>query len=199
MLTLKDAKPRTVDVTIVVGKLSPEKEGDPFVDDKLIVPMCVPSWIEWNELGLEEPTPEPEMVREIKDGKPVWVKESGPAYEEKMVLANNRRAARRLTFALMKAGNFPELKNSSIEAQMDAVQGLDAGVFQALVRTLNTLVNFTQGSATSAERFRQVAVPAAGDADLSEDEMESRILENIALNGKGIMDRLGDTATNPAE
>lgn len=194
MLTLKDAQPRTVDVTIIVGKLPPEKEGEPFVDDKLVVPMCVPSWIEWNELGLEVPTPEPEMVRVMKDGKPVWEKESGAAYEEKVFLANNRRGARRLTFALMKAGNFPELKHSPVEEQMNAVEGLDVGVFQALMRTLNTLVNFTQGSATSAERFRPVAVSAAGDADLPQDALESRILENIASNGKGIVDRLGSTA-----
>lgn len=196
MLTLKDAKPRTVDVTIIVGKLPPEKEGEPFVDDTLVVPMCVPSWIEWNELGLEVPTPESELVRVIKDGKPVWEKESSAVYDEKVALANQRRGLRRLTFALMKAGNFPELKNSPVEEQMNAVQSLDAGVYQALVRTLNTLVNFTQGAATSAGRFRPVAVSATGDADLSEDALESRILENIASNGKGTVDRVGSTTTD---
>lgn len=199
MLTLKDAQPRMVDVKIIIGKLPPEKEGEPFVDDELLVPMAVPSWIEWNELGLEVATPEPEMVMTFKNGQKVYEKETGAVYEEKVALANQRRGLRRLTFALIKAGNFPELRHSPVEDQMNAVQSLDAGVYQALVRTLNTLVNFTQGAVTNTERFRHEPVSATGDANLLEDAMESRILENITSNGKRTVDRVGDTTANPAE
>jgi len=172
MLTLADVKPRIVDIEIA------------FTDrEKITVPLRVPSWVEWNELGLEVQTPEPEMVTEFKDGKKGYVKESGAAYETKVQIANNQRVVRRMTFALMEAGNFPELKTAPLSEQMAAVGGMDSGVFQALVRTLNTLVNVTMGR-VSENRFRDERLPATGDDDLPETALESRILAAVTSNGK---------------
>lgn len=167
MLTLKDLQPRTVDVAIVRGQLPPEKTGDAPIDDVVVVPMRVPSWVEWNELGMEVPEPEPEQVRVMKNGKPVWEKESGAAYEAKRILANNQRTLRRLTFALIEAGNFPELKQAGTAEQMRAVSALDSGMLNALARVLNTMVQMTMGRISEkVERFRPGQLSANGHAGM---------------------------------
>jgi len=182
MLTLADVKPRIVDVKIVFA------EGQ-----ELIVPLRVPSWVEWNELGLEVPTAEPEMKIALKGCKEAYEKESGAVYDEKVVIANNQRMVRRLTFALIEAGNFPELARSSAAEQMDAVQRMDAGILQALARTLSSLVQFTQGTVSNkVERFRDGRVSANGHGNLLEDELDARILEAAAVNGKRTVDRVAD-------
>lgn len=165
MLTLDDVKPRVVDVTVIAGKLPPEEEGGLPRDHEIVVPVRVPSYIEWQELGLDVPEPEPEQVIVFKNGKKTYEKESGPAFERKKMLANNQRMIRRMTFALIEAGNFPELKDAPLEQQMAAVQGMDAGIFQAIVRVLNALVQMTSGRvAETATRFRPGTVSANGDA-----------------------------------
>lgn len=175
MLTLNDLKPRTVEVQIIMGKLPPEEEGGPLRDDVRIVPLRVPSWVEWNELGMEIPTPEPETVTSFKGGKKTYEKESGAAYQEKVTEANNKRLVRRLTFALIEAGNFPELKNASADEQIEAIGSMDAGVLQALAKTLNQLVQFTSGRiAEKAERFRPAGPELSenGHADMQPDAVE---------------------------
>ncbi len=179
MLTLKDLQPRVVNISIVRGQLPGLNAGDAPIEDVVVVPMLVPSWVEWNELGMEVPTPEPEMVRVIKNGKPVFEKESGPAYEAKIVLANNQRTLRRLTFALIEAGNFPELKLMAAAEQMIAVSALDAGMLNALARVLNTLVQMTMGRISDkVERFQPGQLSANGHggvftSPLDADELEA--------------------------
>lgn len=176
MLTLADLKPRIVDIEITFTEAQ-----------KIIVPLKVPSWVEWNELGMEVPTPEPEMVTEFKDGKKVYVKETGAAYETKVQLANNRRVLRRVTFALIEAGNFPELKLAPVTEQLAAVESMDSGIFQAIVRALNGLVSTTMGR-VSDSRFRDGQLPTNGDADLSEDALDNRLMAVVTPNGKAVVD-----------
>lgn len=174
MLTLKDLQPRTVDIAIVRGQLPAAKEGEPPIEDVVVVSMLVPSWVEWNELGMEVPTPEPEMVRVMKNGKPAYEKEAGPAYEAKVVLASNQRTLRRLTYALIEAGNFPELKQASAAEQMRAVSQLDAGMLNALARTLNTLVQMTMGRISDkVERFRGGQLSANGDGGMFSSSLDA--------------------------
>ncbi len=163
VLTLADLKPRTVDIEIVF------KEGH-----GVTVPLKVPSWVEWNELGMEVPTPEPEMVRVMKDGKPVYEKESGRAYEAKVQVANDKRMMRRVTFALIEAGNFPELRNASVEEQIAAVGSMDAGILQALARTLMSLVTTTMGRISDkVERFRDGLVPENGHGSVFTESVDA--------------------------
>lgn len=163
VLTLADLKPRTVDIEIVF------KEGH-----GVTVPLKVPSWVEWNELGMEIPTPEPEQVRVMVDGKPRWEKESGRAYDAKVQIANDKRMMRRISFALIEAGNFPELRNAAVEEQIAAVGSMDAGILQALARTLMSLVTTTMGRISDkVERFRDGSVPENGHGSLQSESMDA--------------------------
>ena len=176
MLTLADLKPRIVDIEITFTETQ-----------KLIVPLRVPSWVEWNELGMEVPHPEPEMVTEFKDGKKVYVKESGAAYEHKVQAANNRRVLRRVTLALIEAGNLPELKHAPVTEQLAAVESMDSGIFQAIVRALNVLVNTTMGRVNET-RFRDGQLSTVSDDDMSETTLDNRIMAAITSNGKTFVD-----------
>lgn len=178
MISLDDLKPRIVDVNIIIGKLPPEKEDELPIDDVLTIPLRVPAWVEWNELGLEIETPVAEMVESFKSGKKTYEKESGVPYQEKVTLANNRRMVRRLTFALIEGGNFPSLRDSTVDEQMAAIAGMDAGIVQALARTLNNLVSFTAGQVSdTAARFRSVAVPENGHAGVQPPGLDSPEME----------------------
>jgi len=181
MLTLNDLQPRTVDIAIVRGQLPPEKEGESAREDVVVVPLRVPSWVEWNELGMEVPVPEPEMVRVMKNGKAAWDKESGAAYEAKLLLSNNQRTLRRLTFALIEAGNFPELKHAGADEQMKAVSALDAGMLNALARTMNTLVQMTMGRISDkVERFRGGQVSENGHGGVFTESVDTEEVGAIA-------------------
>ena len=177
MLTLNDLKPRTVDINIVFA------EGR-----EVIVPLKVPSWVEWQELGMEVPHPEPEMVAIFKNGKKAYEKESGPAYQAKVDIANNQRTLRRLTFSIIGGGNFPELKDSSVEEQMKAVSSMDAGALHALTRTLNSMVTMTIGRIRDNARFREGTLSKAGDADMLTESLDDGEMEVVKHNGKRATD-----------
>lgn len=178
VLTLSDLKPRVVDVSIIVGKLPPVEAGGLPVDHVVTVPLRVPSWIEWMEMGLEVAAPERDKVEDYSTGKKKLIDESGPVWESKVNEANNRRMIRRLAFSLIEAGNFPELKDADADEQIKAIGSMDAGILQALVKTLNTLVQFTAGRIedTSA-RFRSATVSQNGNANLLPEPVDAGSME----------------------
>ena len=173
MLTLNDLKPRVVDVQIIMGKLPPKEEGGLPEDDVRIVSMRVPSWIEWMEMGMAVSQPVREKVETYKGGKKTYVDEDDAAWERKLADAGNKRQMRRLAFALIEAGNFPELKDADVDEQVAAIGGMDAGILQALMKQLNSLVQFTAGRIVdSAARFREGTVSENGNADMLPESVE---------------------------
>lgn len=137
---------------------------DNFGNSLAKVPLMTLSYTQWHNATLMV-TP-PAKSKRLELGKEKVDITHTSEYRQKLVEYNQEINLRRLVMALVGGGGFPELNKLDADEQVEAIRNLDVGI-------MNGLSQFLQGVAlrTSADVFRPKPVPAAGDADLSQDEV----------------------------
>jgi hypothetical protein len=163
-LSLDDVKPNVITIEVKNAVTGQVRAAD-------IVP---PTLAEWNnaQFGIVWPDVNEYKKQRMKDGKKEdYIDFNDADYLRKRELANEELNMRRVTQALLKAGNFPELNKLSLEdATKKLCEQADRdflrGAFQALV----SLVNGTTGGVEAKKAaFPDDSVSANGHVDLPEE------------------------------
>lgn len=159
-LTLSDVKKRIVSIEV----------KNPASGFELEIEIELPSISDWNNalLGIELPSA-PTRQRMIKGQKEDYTDFNDPEFRAKQNEAFEMLAMRRVTQALLGAGNFPELKGKSLEvATNELMQNADRSILQAISQALSELMNGTKGGVESKKaNFRTDTVSNDSDEDMS--------------------------------
>lgn len=166
-LRLEDIKPPLVTVTVENAVTGQMREVD----------IVLPTLMEWNNAQFGMDFPQPPKLQRMKDGKKEdYTDFSDPDYLRARELATEELNMRRVTQALLKAGNFPELDKLSLaDATKRLMELADRdflrGVFQALV----SLVNGTKGGVEAKKAaFPDTSLPKTNREDMREKAVENR-------------------------
>lgn len=166
-LSLEDIKPPLVTVTVENLVTGQSREVD----------IVLPTLMEWNNAQFGMDFPQAPKLQRMKDGKKEdYTDFSDAEYLRARELANEELNMRRVTQALLKAGNFEKeldglnLSDATKKLMQIADRDFLRGVFQALV----SLVNGTKGGVEA----KKASFPDKSLLETDSEDMREKALEN---------------------
>ena len=135
VLKLSDIKSRMIPVTIT----TPDGYKETVTIGSL-------SYVEWNNcaIGIEFPSI-PTVRRLTEKGQQDVPNYDDPSYRNALVIAEATISFRRVVASLIKGGNFPELKDKSLDEQCEELEGLDVSIIRGVMQALSQIQLHTRG------------------------------------------------------
>lgn len=171
ILELEDIAPRIITVKI---------ESTDGLEREIDIRM--PTLTEWNEsiLGVDYPDPKKYIETRIgKEGKKEdFINYDNPEYVLKHSQAIEETNLRRVTQALLGAGNFPSLQRLSLkEATQELREKADKGIIDGVHQALRQIISSTKGGVeTKKASFRNQSAIVGSNGNLPQNELVKEVL-----------------------
>jgi hypothetical protein len=157
-LSLSDIKPLTITVNVVQAEIGFQKDID----------ICLPTLQEWQDVYMTVDFPSaPVRQRMVNNKKEDYTDVNDSEYLRAKEQALDALAMRRATHAMLKAGNFPELKKLPIqEATERLIQEADRSILLAVYQLMMRLMTGMRGGVEAKKAtFQGNSLHASGNAD----------------------------------
>lgn len=169
-LTLANIKPPTVTVVVTHAEIGFSQSVD----------ICLPTIQEWQDVYMTVEFPTAPQRRKLVNNQMQDYQDTNDAeYLRNREAANDLLAMRRATHAMLKAGNFPDLKGLSIEESADRlIKEADRAFLLAIYTALIRLMNGMRGGVEAKKAtFQGNSVYENGHADSDAPEVDTLAME----------------------
>lgn len=167
-LSLKDVKARLIEVPIS----SPDGYEETVTIGSL-------SFTEWNNaaIGVDFPSAPTKRMLTDKGNQDVF-DYSDSDYRNAINHAQDQIMFRRVVLALIKGGNFAEIKEKSLDEQCEALTELDYTIVAGVAMALNQLQRHTKGGVeTKKANFQKQPVQTSSNGNLREESEALVVVE----------------------
>ncbi len=174
-LTLSDIKPLTITVSVSHAEIGFSKDVD----------ICLPTLQEWQDVYMTVDFPQaPNRQRMVNSKKEDFIDVNDPEYLRSKEAAMDTLAMRRATHAMLKAGNFPDLKGLPIEEATERlITEADRSILLAVYTALIRLMNGMKGGVEAKKAtFQRDTVHASSHAN--RDQASERLELVAAIEGQ---------------